>query len=169
MLTQWGPVTHICVSKLIIIGSDNGLSPGRRQVIIWTNAGIMLELLIEIHTSLFKKIHLTVSSGKWWSFCFGLNVLTVTDPKCVGLTRSISHEICSQFVTLCFYFGHIISPLAHVIRLPLFAKLLHWPLHNQFNWHWPTDKSGCVIVSFAKDGFKILMQHSAFLRVCFPQ
>ena len=41
-LTHWGRVTHICVSKLTIIGSDNGLSPGRRQAIIWTNAGIML-------------------------------------------------------------------------------------------------------------------------------
>ena len=35
-------VTHICVNKLTIIGSDNGLSPGRRQAIIWTNAGISL-------------------------------------------------------------------------------------------------------------------------------
>ena len=26
----------------MIIGSDNGLSPGRRQAIIWTNAGILL-------------------------------------------------------------------------------------------------------------------------------
>ena len=43
--------------KLSIIGSDNGLSPGRRQAIIWTNAGILLieplgtnfsEILIEI-------------------------------------------------------------------------------------------------------------------------
>ena len=38
-LTHWGRVAHICVSKLTIIGSDNGLSPGRRQAIIWTNAG----------------------------------------------------------------------------------------------------------------------------------
>ena len=60
-------MTHICVSKLTIIGSDNGLSPGRRQTIIWTNAGILLirpqgtnfnEILIEIHTFSFKKIHL---------------------------------------------------------------------------------------------------------------
>ena len=41
-LTHWGRVTHICVSKLTIIGSDNGLSPGRRQAIIWTYAGILL-------------------------------------------------------------------------------------------------------------------------------
>ena len=25
-LTHWGGVTHICISKLIIIGSDNGLA-----------------------------------------------------------------------------------------------------------------------------------------------
>ena len=41
-LTHWGRVTHICVSKLTIIGSDNGLSPGRRQAIIWVNAGILI-------------------------------------------------------------------------------------------------------------------------------
>ena len=58
-LTHWGRVTHICVSKLTIIGSDNGLSPGRCQAIIWTNAGILLigplgtkfnEISIKIHT-----------------------------------------------------------------------------------------------------------------------
>ena len=57
-LTHWGRVTHICVRILTIIGSDNGLSPGRRQAIIWTNAGILLigplgenfnDFLIEIH------------------------------------------------------------------------------------------------------------------------
>ena len=57
-------VTHICVSKQTIIGSDNGLSPGRRQAIIWTNAGILLigtsgtnfsEILIAIRISLLKK------------------------------------------------------------------------------------------------------------------
>ena len=40
MLTHWG--THICISKIIIIGSDNDLLPGGRQTIIWTNAGIIV-------------------------------------------------------------------------------------------------------------------------------
>ena len=39
-LTHWGRATHICVGKVTIIGSDNGLSPDRRQAIIWTNAGL---------------------------------------------------------------------------------------------------------------------------------
>ena len=38
----WGRVTHICVNKLSTIGSDNGLSPGWHQAIIWTNVGILL-------------------------------------------------------------------------------------------------------------------------------
>ena len=41
-LTHWGWVTHICVSKLTTIGSDSGLSSGRCQAIIWSNAGILL-------------------------------------------------------------------------------------------------------------------------------
>ena len=89
-LTHWGRVTHICVSKLTIIGSDNGLSPGRRQAIIWTNAGILLirplgtnfnEMLIEILTFSFMKMRLKVSSAKWRPFCLGLNVLNISCPS----------------------------------------------------------------------------------------
>ena len=37
-VTNWGRVMHICVGNPAFIGSDNG----RRQAIIWTNAGILL-------------------------------------------------------------------------------------------------------------------------------
>ena len=83
-LTHWGRVTHICVGKLTIIGSDNGLSPDRCQAIIWTNSGLLLigplatnfsEILIEILTFSFKKMRLKVSSAKRRPFCLGLNVL----------------------------------------------------------------------------------------------
>ena len=79
-------MTHICVSKQTIIGSDNGLSPGQRQAIIWTNAGILLigtlgtnfsEILIEIRIFSFKKMGLKLSPAKWRPFCLGLNVLRV--------------------------------------------------------------------------------------------
>ena len=36
-LTRRGQMTHICVRKLTNIGSDDGLSPGRCQAIIWTS------------------------------------------------------------------------------------------------------------------------------------
>ena len=86
LLTHWGRVTHIWVSKLSIIGSAKGLSPDRRQAIIWTNAsaGLLLigplgtnfsEILIEILTFSFKKMCLKVSSAKRRPFCLGLNVL----------------------------------------------------------------------------------------------
>ena len=80
-------MTHVCVSDLTIIGSDNGLSPGRRQAIIWISAGILLigplgtnfsEILIEILIFSFKKMRLKVSSAKRRSFCLGLNVLTLS-------------------------------------------------------------------------------------------
>ena len=41
-LTHWGRVTQIYVSKLTIIGSENGLSPDWHQAIIWTNDGLLL-------------------------------------------------------------------------------------------------------------------------------
>ena len=83
-VTRWGRVTPICIDDLIIIGSDNGLSLGRRQAIIGTSAGILLigplrtnfrEILIEIHTFSFKKMHMKMLSGKWRPFCFGLDAL----------------------------------------------------------------------------------------------
>ena len=84
-LTHWGRVTQIYIVNLTIIGSDNGLSPGRRQAIIWTNAVILLigplgtnfsEILIGIQTFSFKKMHLKMSSAKWRPFCLGLNVFS---------------------------------------------------------------------------------------------
>ena len=84
-LIHWGRVTHICFSELPTIGSDNGLSPGRRQAIIWTNAGILLirtlgvnssETLSQIHTFSFKKMYLKMPSGKRRPFCLVLNVLS---------------------------------------------------------------------------------------------
>ena len=79
VLTHWDRVTQKCVSKLTIIGSDNCLAPDRWQAITWTNAGILLigpsgtgfsEILIEIHTFSFKKIHLEM-------------VANLSQPQCV--------------------------------------------------------------------------------------
>ena len=60
-------MTHISVGNLTVIGSDNGLSPGKRQAIIWTNAAVLLighlgtnfsEILIESQTFSLKKTRL---------------------------------------------------------------------------------------------------------------
>ena len=112
LLTHWGPVTHICIGKLTIIGSDNGLSSWRRQAIIWSNAGILLigplgtnfNFLIEIDTFSFKKMHLK-SSAKWRPFCLGLNVLnwrvpdsnhhSVSPDWCMSVPGIISFSYCT--------------------------------------------------------------------------
>ena len=111
LLTHWGRVTHICVSKIIIIGSDNGLSPGRCQAIVWTNADILWirplgitfsDECLEIHTFSFTNMRLKMSSVKWRPFCLGLNVL-----KVIGLNNCstdavwkkagfVSMQICSS-------------------------------------------------------------------------
>ena len=83
-LIHWGRVTHICVSELTVTGSDNGLSHGQRQAIIWTNAGILLirtlgtncsDILGEIHSFSFSKMHVKMSSAKWRLFGLVLNEL----------------------------------------------------------------------------------------------
>ena len=68
-------------SRLTIIGPDNGMWAGRRHTVIWINVRILLirnlrsnfsEILSEIHTYSFKKMHLKMSSAKWRQFCFDL-------------------------------------------------------------------------------------------------
>ena len=127
-LTHWGRVTHICVGKLTIIDSDNGLSPGQHQAIIWTNAEILLigpldtnfnDILIGIQTFSFKEMHLKMSSAKWRPFCLGLNVLSASCEKweawghrrsalrifCVTGNEDDSDRSCahqSQKLTFCY-------------------------------------------------------------------
>ena len=98
-------------AKQTTIGSDNDLSPSRRQAIIWTTAGILLigplgtnlsEILSEIHTFSLKEMHLKMSSGKWRPFCLGLNfnesrpstVALTTDP----LSPELQREQCYLYV-----------------------------------------------------------------------
>ena len=57
----WGQVTHIYIDNLTTIGSDNGLSPGRRKAITG----------IQIFS--FKKMHLKMSSAKWGPLFLGFN------------------------------------------------------------------------------------------------
>ena len=102
-------MTHICVSKLTIIGSDNGLSPARRQAIIWTNAGILLirplgtnfnEMWIEILIFSFMKMRLNVSSAKWRPFC--LNVLkTLTYDLSMSKISKMEKALVTPLQAIC--------------------------------------------------------------------
>ena len=160
-LTHWGRVTHICVGKLTIIGSDNGLSPGRRQAIIWTNVGILLigplgtnfsEMLIKIYTFSFKKMHLKMSSGKRRPFCLDLNVLRLRQIgchsadifKCIFLNEKVvtSFKISLKFV-----------PESPNNRKPPLVQIMvwHWFRQQAIIWtnddlvYWFIDATLCLI------------------------
>ena len=137
-LSYWGRVTHIRVAHLTIIASDNGLSPSRRRATIWTNAGILLirplgtnfsEILFEIHTFSFKKMHLKMSSAKRRSFCLGLDVLwspyyTSNSDDTSGSTfhcwssKQVSSPewICVKFYNLWFYFHSLFHSNSYQYR-----------------------------------------------------
>ena len=103
---------HICISKLTIIGTDNGLSSGRRHAIILTNAGILLiepfgtklsEIVIEIHIFSFKKMYLKMLSGKWRPFCISLNMLRWIIPSSYFLfLSSFQYGIIAGFPQIGF-------------------------------------------------------------------
>ena len=99
LLTHCGRVKHICIGKLTIIGSDNSLSPGRRQAIIWTNAGLLLigplgtnfsEILMAVGTFSFKKMHLKILSAKWRPFCLSLSF---TLPNIIWALPPLSRDV----------------------------------------------------------------------------
>ena len=118
-LTHWGRATHVCVVKLTIIGSDNGLSPDRRQAIIWTNAGVLLirtlgtnfsDFLSKIRAFSFKKMHLKMSSAKCRPFCLGLNVLI--NNKAMNRTSTVMMN------------GQTISKCSRLIRFSTFNDIV---------------------------------------------
>ena len=116
-------MTLICVGNLTIIGSDNGLSPDRRQAVIWTNAGILLiqtlgtnfsQILSEIQTFSFKKMHLKMSSETLRPFCLSLNVLTHTSMKLEG----------GILVSTCSFVSNVVNFTVDVcLSLHLFLHL----------------------------------------------
>ena len=147
-------MTHICVSKQTIIGSDNGLSPGRRQAIIWTNARILSigtlgtnfnEISIGIQTFSFKKMHFKMSSAKWRPFCLGLNVIIhqykttikhnkartermLLEMSCISLSTLDDDQVCPQRPSI--YGTGMCVPVRyrHSRLIPMYnARFILWP------------------------------------------
>ena len=81
-LTHWGWVTHICVSKLTIIGSDNGLSPGRHQAIIWTNAGILL--IGPLGTNFNRNSYIFIQENPFETVVWKMAAI-LSRPQCVNM------------------------------------------------------------------------------------
>ena len=177
-------MTHICVSKLTIIGSDNGLSPDRRQAIILTNAGILLigplgtnfsEILIEILTFSFKKMRLKGSSAKRRPFCLGLNVLIQGQTFChsghqhywnqfphlnirIFLILKIENEYNEPSIYwCCFQIG--MSLLANWFNYHR-SDEISWTRSREIVWH-----SGCVYAISMCSLFQSLSIFTRFISV----
>ena len=143
-------MAHICIGNLTIIASDNGLSPERRQAIIWTSAGILLieplvtnfsEISIGIQTFSFKKMHFKMSSAKWRPFCLGLNVFTLyllmlwhcpeisADRMMIKFIASICMELAPEGLSV--YLIIVMKPYFmtnHLDWLQFFDRCYQWHL-----------------------------------------
>ena len=135
-------MTHVCISKLTIIDSDNSLSPGRCQ---------------------------DMSSGKWRPFCLGLNVLKLcidrwyrpifqTPQFICPISRDTSTEMCTcliwivycvlwdmyhvGFVRLVYFRRRRLPKLAahqvcHVFfQVTFWNRFIHICLYFRCNHHW---------------------------------
>ena len=86
-LTDWGRETHICVSKVTIIGSDNGLSPDRRQAITWSNAGILLIWTLGTNFSeILRKIYKFIQEKAFQNVVWKIAAI-LSQPQCVKLIK----------------------------------------------------------------------------------
>ena len=90
-LTHWGKVIYLCVSKLTIIGSDNGLLPGQCQSVIWTNAGILLIRTLGTHfIEILSKIHIFFIKENAFQNVVCEMVADLFRPQCVKLPRKLT-------------------------------------------------------------------------------
>ena len=102
-------MTHICVCNVTIIGSDNGLSPGRRQAIIWTNVGILLIGPLGLNSNeIFNRNRIffiwkyLLENGNFWSW-----------PQCVN---SEYCNICDGYGAKRFcYVPHVNMCVSHIV------------------------------------------------------
>ena len=133
-------MTHICVSKLTIIGSDNGLSPGWRQAIIWTNAGILLirtwginfnEVSSEIRTFSFKKMHLK------WRLWNGVHFVSASMCQymvnCYAITYEL-YKMIQRFYWETFQFLN-----------RLFLAMVSWGCSSQWNYSFYSRITLCYV------------------------
>ena len=113
-LTHWSRVTHICVSKLTVIGSDNGLSPDRRQAIIWTNGELLLIAplgkKLRWNLNLNLNSHIFIQENSFECVVYETTAI-LSPPQCVKrqtyaslVTKRNKNTVTgAKYVTLCKY------------------------------------------------------------------
>ena len=129
---------HICISKLTILGPNNGLSPGRRHAIIWTNAGILLICTLATNFSdIFSKIN-TVSSRKCISKCRLEKGAILSWPQCTCIKNALYlvtcciHQPLQLFLSRWSYGLNYLSFWCNHLRVR--GHDLGWPLTWPLTW-----------------------------------
>ena len=111
------------------------------------------EIVIEIDTFSFKKMHLKMSYGKWWPCCLSLNVLTlkvICEPIRCHLTfwmiscdkqnafqkslmpKETFWNHVSKFVVNLLSTGIVMTKLGPVYSRPFIHLKSHGPINNEF-------------------------------------
>ena len=111
--------------NLTNIGSDNGLSPGRCQTIIWSRD--RSNIVNGTHRNKLQwKIRLTMSSAKYQPFCVSLNVLTNwRRDKMATILQTVLLNTFSWMKTLKFWLKfHWI--LFQTVQLIIFQHWFRW-------------------------------------------
>ena len=138
----------------VSIGSDNGLSPIRRQAIIWNNAGILSigplgtnfsEILIKIQNLSFTKMHLKGSSAKWQPFCPGEDELMTLR----GVHPLLKRKCDNSFVpgkSGCDFKNTLSNFVLLIMIFKSYDNTLRWMLHDLIDdkptlvrWHQATN------------------------------
>ena len=123
---NWTDITKLailCVGNLTIIGSDNGLSPGRRQAIIWTNGEILWNFdqnwYIYIQENAFENV-----------FCEMASILS--QPQQSGTKPNLVAKIWPpNLVTICVWLPKMVdnvsSQFHHLVKTGLnVGSLARW-------------------------------------------
>ena len=85
------------------------------------------QILIEMHTFSFKKMHLKMSSGNWWTFCLGLCVLNYF----AELSSAKWRSCCSGSILFNSEYHCRIPTLWHILSSKLHLTSHHstWTFH----------------------------------------
>ena len=102
-LTHWRRVTHNCIGKLIMIGSDNGLAPGRHQPIIWTNAGMLLRN--KLHWNFNRNSNIFIQENALEDVVYEM-ASNLSWPQCVKSVMRPSVGWCNKNSGILWIYSH---------------------------------------------------------------
>ena len=133
----WGRVTHKCVSKLTIIGSDNGLASTDDWILLCRTLGIHFsEILMEINKFSFKKMHLKLSPAKWRLIRLGLNEWLPWDLTMYIYVGDPGHHWVRLWLVACPAPSHYLTQCWIIVS---------WTFGNKPQW--PSDQNTSIFLS----------------------